>query len=145
MLVALVDVAAAGVGLPDLHELMTDRVAVAVHDPPGDLHPLADRLTAVLQGEVGLAGLDLVLPEHRRPELDPLGIGLVRALGGVSQQAGPIRRVVEPRLASSRPDAAYSRVIAAISSLTARWDAAAESEDDSELMPGPTGMRRTHH
>ena len=98
VLVALVDVAAAGVGLPDLDELVPHRPAVAVEDPAGDDHPLADRLAAVLDGQVGLERVDVAVPEHRRPQLDPLGVGVVQVLGRVPQHAAAVRRVVQPRL-----------------------------------------------
>ena len=66
VLVALVDVAPGRVGLPDLDELVAYRPAVAVEDAPGHLHPLADRLAAVLDGQVGLERPDVALAEDRR-------------------------------------------------------------------------------
>ncbi len=98
VLVALVEVAAGRVGLPDLDQLAPHRPAVAVEHPPGHDHPLPHRLAVVLHGQVGLARADLVLPEHRRPQLQPLGVDLLERLGGVPQQAGAVRRVVQPRL-----------------------------------------------
>ena len=98
VLVALVDVAAAGVGLPDLHELVAHRAPVAVDDPAGHHHPLADRLAAVLDGEVGLERVEVPVPEDRRPQLDALRVGLLQRLGRVPQQAGAVGRVVQPRL-----------------------------------------------
>ena len=90
MLVALVDVAAAGVGLPDLDQLAGDRPAVAVEHPAGHDDALADRLAAVLDGQVGLERADVALPEARRPELDGLRVGVVQVLGRVPQQAAPV-------------------------------------------------------
>ena len=143
VLVALVDVATTGVGLPDLDELVPDRAAVAVDHPPGHLHPLADRLAVVLHGQVGLAGADVALAEDGRPELHALGIGLVRALGGVPQQARAVRRVVEagPGLLAGRTRRRPAS-IAAISSLTSRWEARAASEDEIEVT-SRTLRRRT--
>ena len=99
VLVALVDVAPARVGLPDLDELVPHRTAVAVEDPAGDHHPLADRLAAVLDGQVGLERVDVVLAEDRRPQLDPLGVGVVRGpWWGAAGRWTAVRRVVQPGL-----------------------------------------------
>src|SRR4030095_8595037 len=54
MLVALVQVPAAGVGLPDLYQLTADRPTISVQHPAGDDDPLSNRLTAVLDRQVGL-------------------------------------------------------------------------------------------
>ena len=54
MLVALVDVAAGGVGLPDLDQRVRHRPAVAVEHAAGDDDALAQRLAVVLAGEVGV-------------------------------------------------------------------------------------------
>ena len=118
VLVALVDVAAGGVGLPDLDELVAHRPAVAVEHATGHDHPLAHRLAGVLDGQVGLERVEVPLTEHRRPQLDPLRVGLLRRLGRVAQQAGAVRRVVQPRLRSRRPLASYAPAISSISALT---------------------------
>ncbi len=98
VLVALVDVAPGGVGLPDLHQLVGHRPPVAVEHPPGDDHPLADRVAAVGDGEVGLERVDVAVAEDRREPLDGLRVGVVQVLGRVTQQAAAVRRVVQPRL-----------------------------------------------
>jgi hypothetical protein len=58
MPVAVVAVAAAGIGLPDLDQGAGDRAASAVQDPPLDDDPLPQRLAGVLDGQVvvGLPG-----------------------------------------------------------------------------------------
>ena len=86
MLVALVDVATGRVGLPDLDQLAAYRPTVAVEHPAGDDHPLADRLAAVLDGQVGLERADVPVAEDRRPQLDALGVGVPQVLGRVPQQ-----------------------------------------------------------
>ena len=98
VLVALVDVAPGGVGLPDLDQLTAHRSTVAVQDAAGDPHPLAHGLPRVLHGQVGLHPGEVALAEHRRPELDALGVGLLEALGRVAQQAAAVGRVVPPGL-----------------------------------------------
>ena len=97
VLVALVHVAAGRVGLPDLDQLVPHRPSVAVRDPAGDLQPLADGFARVLDGEVGLQGRPRRARRRPGPALDALGVGLHRALGGVPQDAGAVRRVVQPR------------------------------------------------
>ena len=118
VLVALVDVAPGGVGLPDLDQLAAHGAAVAVDDPTGHHDPLADRLTAVLDGQVGLGGADVAVPEDRREQLDLLGVGVVQVLGRVAQEAAAVRRVVQPRLRLvAARTCSCSCAIAAISSL----------------------------
>src|SRR5690606_28551391 len=70
MLVTLVDVPAGGVGLPDLDQLIAKRAAPAVEQLPGDGDAFAERLTGVLQGEVGLDRGDITLTERRRHQFD---------------------------------------------------------------------------
>ena len=65
MLVALVQVPAAGVGLPDLHQLAADRPTIAVQHPAGDDDPLPNRLAAVLDRQVGLDGVHIPMAEAR--------------------------------------------------------------------------------
>ena len=77
---------------------MAGRPPDAAAGPPGDDHPLADGLAAVLDGEVGFERVDVASPEHRRPQLDPLGVGMVEVLGGVPEHAAAVRRVVEAGL-----------------------------------------------
>lgn len=104
MLVALVDVAAAGVGLPDLDELVGHWAPIAVDNPAGDDNAFADRLPGVLDGEVSLERFDVLVPEARRPALDGLRVGMVQVLRGVAQDAASVRRVVESWLG---PDDLY--------------------------------------
>ena len=118
VLVALVDVAARGVGLPDLDELAAHRPAVAVEDPAGDDDPLADRLTVVLDRQVGLERVHVAVPEARRPQLDRLRVGVVQVLGGVAQQPAAVGRVVQPRLGLLDPRRWYAVSMASISALT---------------------------
>ena len=94
VLVALVDVAAGGVGLPDLHELAAHRAAVAVEHPPGDDDALAERLAVVLDGEVRFQRVDVQVPEGRREQLDGLRVRVVQVLGRVAQDAAAVRREV---------------------------------------------------
>ena len=82
MLVALVDVAPGGVGLPDLDELAAHRPAVAVDDPAGDHHPLADRLAGVLDGQVGLERCTSRWPKHGVHSSTPSGSAWCRSLVG---------------------------------------------------------------
>ena len=82
MLVALVDVAAGRVGLPDLDQLAAHRAAVAVEHAAGDHDALADRLAAVLDRQIRLERGDVVLAEARRPQLDPFGSAWCRSLVG---------------------------------------------------------------
>jgi hypothetical protein len=98
VLIALVDVAARGIGLPDLDELVADRSAIAVDDPSGHHHPFTDRLAAVLNGQVGLQRMHVAAAKTRRPQLDRLGIGVVQDVGWMAQQAAAIGRIVQPRL-----------------------------------------------
>ncbi len=98
MLVTLMQVPAAGVGLPDLHQLAPDRPAVAVQHPAGDDHPLPDRLTTVLDRQVGLDGVHIPMAEAWCPQLDCLRIGVPQVLGRVPQDSAPVRRVVQPGL-----------------------------------------------
>ena len=64
-----VPVAAGGVGLPHLDQGVGHRAAVAVEHPPVDEDPLAHRLAAVAQRQVGVLGLHPVLAEHRAGDL----------------------------------------------------------------------------
>ena len=123
MLVALVDVATAGVGLPDLDELVAHRPAVAVEHPAGDDHPLADRLAAVLDGQVGLERVDVAVRRSTGAHSSiALGVGVVQVLGRVPQHAAAVRRVVEPRLGLAATGRAREALaIAAISALTSAW------------------------
>src|SRR5438128_12462780 len=52
VLVILVEVAAGGVRLPDLHDRVPQRSSVAVEHAAGDDDPLADRLAGMLAGQV---------------------------------------------------------------------------------------------
>ena len=52
MLVVLVDVAAGGVGLPDLYQAVSDGTAVAIRDASRDDDALAQRLAFVLAGQI---------------------------------------------------------------------------------------------
>ncbi|GAA4701721.1 hypothetical protein GCM10023215_45880 [Pseudonocardia yuanmonensis] len=81
MLVALVDVAAARVPLPDLDELVADRSPLTAHLSGHD-HALADGLATALDGEVDLERVDVPATEARRSQLDALGIDLHRVLRG---------------------------------------------------------------
>jgi hypothetical protein len=112
VLVPLVDVATAGVGLPDLDELSGYRAAGAVDDTARDDDPLPERLTPVLDGQVGIERTDVSLAEARRPELDDLGVGVLEVLRGVPQHAAAVRRVVQPwlRLLDARPPVAVGDV-----------------------------------
>ena len=82
MLVALVDVATGRVGLPDLDELAAYGAALAVEHPARDDDPLADRLAAVLDGQVGLEGADVALSEHRASSSIVSGSAWCRSLVG---------------------------------------------------------------
>ena len=99
MLVALVDVAAAGVGLPDLDELVADRSAVAV-ERRGRCTTIRSPIGSPprLDGQVGLERVDVGVAEDRRDQLDALGVGVAQVLGGVAQQRAAVRREVQPRL-----------------------------------------------
>ena len=98
VLVPLVDVAAGGVRLPDLHQLAGDGTAVAVEHPAGDDDAFAQRLAVVLDGQVRFQRVDVHVPERRRVELDGFRVRVVQVLGGVAQDAAAVRRVVQPRL-----------------------------------------------
>ena len=69
VLVAVVEVAAGGVRLPDLDQRRADRPAVAVGDPAGDDDPLAERLALVLAGEVVVELADGVVAVDRPGQL----------------------------------------------------------------------------
>src|SRR5213076_2704310 len=64
MLVALVVVAAAGVGLPDLDERVGHRPAVFVEHAPVHDDALAERLAGMLFGQVVVARPDAVVAVH---------------------------------------------------------------------------------
>ena len=57
----------------------------------------AGNIPAVMYGH-GTAPVHVALPEAGRPALDRLGIRVARVLGRVAQDAGAVRRVVDPRL-----------------------------------------------
>jgi hypothetical protein len=84
--------------LPDLHQLTGHRPAVAVQDPPGDHDPFPDRLPVVLDRQVRLERIDVLVSEHRREQFDGLGVRVLQVLGGVTQDAAAVGRVVQPRL-----------------------------------------------
>ena len=63
VLVDLVEVAAGGVGLPDLEQRVPHRPAVVVEDASRDDDPLAERLAGMPGREVGVARGDGVLAE----------------------------------------------------------------------------------
>ena len=65
MLVTHMQVPASGVGLPDLHQLAADRSTISVQHPATDDDPLPDRLTAVLDRQVGLDGVHIPMAEAR--------------------------------------------------------------------------------
>ena len=98
VLVALVAVAAGGVGLPDLDQLARHRPARLVEQPSGHDDPLPDRLTGVAGGEVGVERVDVLAAEAGRPAFDLLGVDDQRRMLRVTQGAAAVRRVVEPRL-----------------------------------------------
>ena len=103
MLVALVDVAPGGVGLPQLDELVRERATPRVEQAALHRHPLALRLAGVLQRQVGLDRGDIALTERRRPQLDRLGVDQLRVLGRMPQDARAVRReVVQRRPAPAR-------------------------------------------
>src|SRR4029453_11670413 len=66
MLVTFVQVSAAGVGLPDLYQLTADRPTISVQPPAGDDDPLSNRLTAVLDRQIGLNGVHIAMAEADR-------------------------------------------------------------------------------
>ena len=105
MLVALVDVAPTGVGLPHLDELMRDRPAFAVGHAARDDNALAHGLGGMLDREVGLQRVDILVAEDGREELQELGIGRVRRVGRMAQLGAALRRIVERRrqLLAARP------------------------------------------
>ncbi|GAA3040089.1 hypothetical protein GCM10020000_18200 [Streptomyces olivoverticillatus] len=71
-----VAVAARGVGLPQLHQLAPHRPPAPVQDPPADRDPLAQRLPAVLPGQIGVGRAHIGRPEDRSGQLDgPRGEG----------------------------------------------------------------------
>ena len=130
VLVALVDVATAGVGLPDLDQLAPHRPAVAVQHPAGDHHPLADRLAAVLDGQVGLQRVDVAVAEDRRDTARrPPGRRAAGpwsgAAAGCCGRAGSRAAAGSPR----GPRASWASAIAAISRVDVGlgWQAAARS------------------
>ena len=98
VLVALVDVAAGGVGLPDFHELAGHGAAVAVEHAAGDDDAFALRLAVVLDGQVRLQGVHVLVAERRGMQLDGLRVRVVQALGGVAQDAAAVRGEVQPWL-----------------------------------------------
>ena len=70
VLVALVDVAAGGVRLPDLEQRAADRAAVLVEHAPGDDDPLAERLARrPARVRSASARRDRVLAEDRRAQV----------------------------------------------------------------------------
>ena len=73
MLVDLVDVAAGGIGLPDLDQRMRHRPAVLVADPARDDDPLAERRGIMLAGQVGIVVAHAFMAEHRSGELRQRG------------------------------------------------------------------------
>ena len=91
VLVALVDVAAGGVGLPDLHELAGHGAAVAVEHAAGDDDAFAQRFAVVLDGQVRFQGVHVHVPERRGVQLDGLRVRVVQVLGGVAQDAAAVR------------------------------------------------------
>jgi hypothetical protein len=117
MLVALVHVAACGIGLPDLDELAADRPAVTVPDTTGHHHPLPDRIATHLDGEIRLQGVDIGVTEDRRDELNVFWVDSSDLLDRVPEPGAAIRREVEPGL---RPAGASLRV-RSISSESSSW------------------------
>src|ERR1700682_4022843 len=65
MLVAMMDITAGGVRLPDFHEGARYRTAVFVEHASRDDNPLALRLALVLAGKVGIVGHDFIVPIDR--------------------------------------------------------------------------------
>ena len=82
VLIPLVDVAAGRIRLPDLDQLTDHRATLAVHDPAGDDHPLADRLAVVLDRQIRLQGVHIPLAEARRPSSIVSGSACRRSLVG---------------------------------------------------------------
>ncbi len=105
VLVALVDVATGGIGLPDLDELVAHRASVTVEHPARDHDAFPDRFTVVLDRQVGLERSDVAVTEDRGEQLDRLRIRLVQVLAGMAEQAAPVGRVVEARLGLVRTGA----------------------------------------
>ena len=98
MLVALVAVATAGVGLPDLDQLARHRSARFVDYSPGHDDALPDRLARLTGRQVGVARVDVFAAEARRLEFELLGVDDQQGVFRVAQRAAAVRRVVEPRL-----------------------------------------------
>src|SRR5262249_60811877 len=69
VLVALVDVTAARIGLPDLDERVEYWPAVLVEHAPVHDDALAERLAGVLRGEIVVAWLDAVVAVNRSGQL----------------------------------------------------------------------------
>jgi DNA-binding IclR family transcriptional regulator len=99
VLIALVDVAAAGIGLPDLDELATHRPAFSVDDATRHHDTFADGLADMLDRQIRIERRNVVRPETRRPQLDGFWVGVVQFVGGMAKQAAAVRRIVQPGLA----------------------------------------------
>jgi hypothetical protein len=69
VVVTLVRITARGIGLPDLHQRIGDRLAVGVEDAPADDDAFADRVRGVLLGQVEIVGADQVAAEQRAGDL----------------------------------------------------------------------------
>ena len=73
MLVILVEVAAGGVRLPDLHDRVAERPPTTVEHPAGDDDAFADRFAGVLAGEVMIELGDRSREERSRKIMEPAG------------------------------------------------------------------------
>ena len=123
VLVALVDVAAGRVGLPDLDQLAGAPAAVAVEHPAGDDDPLADRLAAVLDGQVGLERVHVACPKTGANSSIVSGSAW-QGPWRVAQDAAAVGRVVGSRwrfLATSALRASKPSITAAISASISAW------------------------
>jgi len=96
--VRLVPVAAARVGLPDLHQRVRHRAAVAVAQRAVHDDPLADRLAGMLPGQVVVQRTDPAGPEHRAGDLGEPLRQQDQGLAGVAQRGGPVAGEVQRRL-----------------------------------------------
>src|SRR3989475_1167826 len=114
VLVSAVRIASGRVRLPDFDQGVRHRLAVLVEHAPAHDNALADRLAAVLAGEIIVGRLDVAVAEDRAGQLGQRLRRHDERLRGASLLRRGVRRVVVLRL-GTRMKNAVARQLAALS------------------------------
>ena len=77
VLVALMDIATGGIGLPDLDELTTHRTTIAVHDLTANLDAFTNGFTIVLDGQIRFQNVHVAMTKSWRVQLNGFRVGVV--------------------------------------------------------------------